>query len=791
MKPKILLSLALACGTLTTYSQDGRLSGKVYDARTEKPLAGATILLKGSGTTTTDRQGAFSIDCDGAQEITIRYDGYGDYKEQIHNCDEVLDIALNSGHTLSEIEITASSSNDKSILSQPASIAKLGLTELKRGNGLFLDDAINLNIPGVLMEKRTVSGGQQFNIRGYGNGMGPRGANNNFDGQGLKLYLNGIPVTDAEGITLLDDIDFGSIGNVEVIKGPAGSLYGLAAAGVVNLNTIQPEAGKVSLGQDILVGSYGLRRYSTRFQMGGKHASLLLTYGRQTSDGFMDQHSASRKDFINVAGSFRPNGKQDINVYFGYSNSYDQRAGELTIAQYENKDYSGNPAYIKNDAHSQIISFRAGVGHTYKFNNHIANTTSVFASGISNNSSSAAGWTDKTPVNYGIRSTLDMHYKLSSNFSLSGITGVEAQSQYAQIIGYNMVADSANLSGYNKLGSTKSNQLIFSSTTSLFTEWNLNMPYQFSLTGGIGWSTQYQRLDDRFYVAGSKKPSRYATQYNNMFSPHIALNKIFSKQVSAYISYSRGYRAPVSGNIYIPATGSINTGLVPEKADQFEIGTKGILLHSKLFYQVAWFRTKVSDKLSSFAVPLDSFTTAYSYTANSGGQENKGIEAAVSYNLFQSGNGILSTFRPFANICYSDFKYDNYQYETLNSKQSRVIADYNDKSVAGVPRITANVGIDFAMRWGIYGNISYTYRDGMPISSDGLNNTTSFNLLNTKIGVQQSLFNHLGIDVYVGADNLTGTQYYYMVFINQLPDAYLPAPSKTCLYGGVNLKYTF
>ncbi|MEZ4793989.1 MAG: TonB-dependent receptor plug domain-containing protein [Flavobacteriaceae bacterium] len=102
---------------------------------------------------------------------------------------------------------------------------------------------------GVLMTRRAVSSGQQFNIRGYGNGVGFRGATNNFDGQGYKVYFNNIPITDAEGVTLLDDIDFGSVGSVDVIKGPAGSLYGLAIAGVVNLKTIHPEAGETSISQ--------------------------------------------------------------------------------------------------------------------------------------------------------------------------------------------------------------------------------------------------------------------------------------------------------------------------------------------------------------------------------------------------------------------------------------------------------------------------------------------------------------------------------------------------------------
>jgi iron complex outermembrane receptor protein len=200
------------------------------------------------------------------------------------------------------------------------------------------------------MQRRTVSAGQQFNIRGYGNGVrGTNGTNSNFDTQGTKVYLNNIPVTDAEGITLMDDLDFSSIGNVEVVKGPSGSLYGLAIAGVVNLKTIQPELNKISLAQNTLFGSYGLKRLTTQAQIGGKNGAMLINYGSQKYDGFME-HTASSKDFVNIFGNSTLSEKQKINVYLGYSDSYDQRNGELTREQYEDFDYSGNPNYIKNNA---------------------------------------------------------------------------------------------------------------------------------------------------------------------------------------------------------------------------------------------------------------------------------------------------------------------------------------------------------------------------------------------------------------------------------------------------------
>src|SRR5262249_54558928 len=161
-------------------------------------------------------------------------------------------------------------------------------------------------------------------------------------------------------------------------------------------------------------------------------------YGHQFTQGYTI-HNNSTKDFVNIAGDFNPNEREAINAYFGYSKSYDQRSGELTIAQYGANDFSGNPEYIKRDAHSSITSFRAGVGHTYNFNSSISNTTTVFGTGVSNNASSAAGWTDKNPINYGLRSVLNTSFPLNKGFNLSGITGVELQQQRAQTIGYAMV----------------------------------------------------------------------------------------------------------------------------------------------------------------------------------------------------------------------------------------------------------------------------------------------------------------------------------------------------------------
>lgn len=770
------------------------LKGRVIDSN-GVPITDATIKIDNQAAATTDASGQFSVDCKTGGVVSVSHIGFETQSATIKDCAEELSFHLAASTVILEgVEITATSNQNKLVLNQPASISKLGEVEIRRSTGLFLDDAINANVPGVFMQRRTVSGGQQFNIRGYGaGGPGVRGTNSNFDGMGIKAYLNGIPVTDAEGITVLDDIDFGSVNNVEIVKGPSGTLYGLAVSGVVNMQTVKAQPNKTSLSQNTMFGSYGLRRSTSTLQIGGHNSSILVNYGNQKFDGFMP-HTNSTKNFVNMMGDFQLNEKQSLTTYVGYSSSYDQRNGELSKAQYDTLNYSGNPFYIKNDAHSNIISFRAGVGHTYKFSEKVSNFTTFFGSGMSNNSSSAGGWTDKAPFNFGLRSTFNFRFNLGDEITLSGITGVEAQRQYAQTLAYAMTTNNANPTGYNIIGNMRSNQTSINSTYSIFTQWTLALPHQYSITAGVGSSNMNIMLYDKLYlpannVPGNTVPTTYAVNYTNMLSPSVALSKLVNKNLSLYASYTQGFKAPVSSNIYTPLAGTVNTGLKPELGQQVEIGSKGNLFNGKLDYTFAYFSATFSNKMTTVAVPNSAGTaTLYTYTVNSGELDNNGVEAMVWYNAYQSDRGLLRSVRPFINYTYSDFKYKNFTYQN-NALTAPV--DYTGKAVAGVPKNVYNAGVDITSNQGIYFNVVYMHRDAMPITSDGTMMTNAYDLINSKIGFRKSLGKHFDADVYFGVNNIASKQYYQMVFINQQPDTYIPGPRWVNYFGGINLKYIF
>jgi iron complex outermembrane receptor protein len=704
--------------------------------------------------------------------------------------------------SLEKVEVTSSSNTNQELLEQSIPFSRINLLELNRGMGVTLDDAINTNITGVLMERRTFSGGQQFNIRGYGNGMGARGISGNHDSQGMKLYLNGIPITDAEGFTVMDDIDFASVEKVEVLKGPTGTLYGLAIAGVVNLQTIQPKKNEIFIGQNFMGGSYGLFRTTTTVAVGGEKYSISANYGHQQFAGFMP-HTRSKKDFCSIMGNFTLSKRQTLNTYIAYTQGRDDRNGELTIEQYKAKDYSGNPAYIKNDAHSGLKVFRAGVEHRFIFDKHISNSTSIFGQGqVLDQSSAGGGWTDKNALNFGFRSVFNLHFVLSKpkEIVLEGIAGIELQKMNGTAVGYNMGADSTNLNGYNIITTARSNQVLNNLTYSYFTQWSLKIPKGFVINAGVGVSNMSLQLTNRLWASsnnqpGNNVPKTYSANYSFLTSPSISIHKIFRNIASVYACYSMAYRAPVSSNIIINATGELNTGLKPERGQQIEIGTKGNFLKNRLFYSVSVFYAQFSNKFSLVAVPDTSKAfTLYSYITNAGTTHNLGVEFEIHYKIIDSQTQFVKLLRPFVNFTYSYYKYGNYEYQSIvkdsQKRDSVVTINYKGNQVAGVAPWVFNIGIDFDTKIGLYANINYSYRTAMSITSDGLNRTHPFGLLNMKMGYLKR-FKGFEMNLYVGAHNMTCTQYYTMIFLNQLPDSYIPGPDKINFYGGVGLRYYF
>ena len=102
-----------------------------------------------------------------------------------------------------------------------------------------------------------------------------------FGVRNVKIYWNGIPFTDANGNTYLNQLGFGNVGKIEIIKGPGGSMYGAGTGGVVLLTSRNAGYKENSISINTLAGSYGVMETNLAYRNGTDHANYSLQYSHQ------------------------------------------------------------------------------------------------------------------------------------------------------------------------------------------------------------------------------------------------------------------------------------------------------------------------------------------------------------------------------------------------------------------------------------------------------------------------------------------------------------------------------
>lgn len=777
-KPVIpLLTIALLLGAQATVH--AQVTGTVSDARTAAPLADVTITgADGTSAGRTGPDGRFSVACSAGSALDFSKRGYVVVARDIVTCPTRLQVVLVPiAQGLAPVSVVGAT--DEAIVERPQAVTVLSQRELHRGTGLFLQDAINLT-PGIQMQRRSMSGGQTITIRGYRND-GDRG---NFAGTGYKAYYNGIPITDAEGITILDDIDFATLDRVDVIRGPASSLYGGGIGGVVNFHTAKPTQLGTTIVQETTTGNDGLLRSDTRLERVSDNATTMLDYGHQGYDSYRI-HSASKKDYGTFLGEFRPSDDRTISTFLSYAHSRDLRAGELDSAQFAQELNTGETRYIDNDARSEVESFRAGVSQSYRLTEHVRNVMTAHYSGNVLEDVYAAGLNSKSNQNFGAR--VEFHTDVAlSGLPLSGVSGAEFQKSNVFAQGYGLTS--------SVLGAMRSDLETHTMQYSLFTQWDVPLPAQFELRAGASANFIEYAIVDR--LASSANPTHLdgsgRKTFDPVITPLVALRRMIAPNVAAYASMSQGYSPPTAGDAVIPYTGEPNDGLAPERATQYEIGAKGSVLGNRLSFEVALFDLRVSDKLSSRAVyDTDGTTRLYSYSVNAGDQDDRGLELAASYVMIDQPTALVSLLRPFVSYTYSDFTYRDFQSDENNDANT---VDYSGNDVVGVAPHVFNAGVDVALRSGAYMNATLHHADGMAISYDNAHRAPGFSLVNAKVGFVHALGRHIVADFFVGGSNLTGSHYYTQVFLNHKfdtpnPHMYLPGPYTAKYYGGAKLSY--
>lgn len=191
---------------------------------------------------------------------------------------------------LPRIEITVLRSTT-STETAPLAVAALEGERMREGrSGVFIEEALQ-GLPGVQVQNRfNPAVGERIAIRGFG-------ARAQFGMRGIRVVVDGVPSSMPDGQANLEHLDLGSIGRVEVIRGPASALFGNASGGVLSFQSRPPAPGAFEGEVEQSLGSHGLTRTQATASGTLDGTGYLLTASRGGWEGFRSNPEAEGQTY--------------------------------------------------------------------------------------------------------------------------------------------------------------------------------------------------------------------------------------------------------------------------------------------------------------------------------------------------------------------------------------------------------------------------------------------------------------------------------------------------------------
>lgn len=470
----------------------------------------------------------------------------------------------------------------------------------------------------------------------------------------VLILIDGIPVTDASGISFEYDLRLlpaEQVESIEIMKGASSTLYGTGAAtGLINIRL--KKAGKKAIQGS---GYWNLGTYNT--------ASTSKTNPQDYNQGFSVNGNINKVNYFASLNSTETTGMSQIaepNENIKYEADRFSRINYLGKIGYKptnklNLDFFGNYDKINND-------YDGG------FDNTGANDV------IQNHSKSEQfrfGFLPKYKYNRG-------EFVLNSSFNKM-VRSYDELDSYSGTVGLSQYESrSVNVDAYNKYEIAKSLFLVAGAQYQ-FHDMNSATPY-----GGVAKENAKFNMIDPYVTgvytsdfglnvnAGARWNihSEYGNQVVYNVNPSYDF-KAFPLKVLA--SYSTAFVTPSLYQLYSPYG---NTALTPEKNTTAEAGFETNLLDKKIKFSAVGFYREQTDFIG--------FSPTYQYVNIEGTNKAKGVETEIILALSQKLKWI-----------------SNYTFTQVDKALDRLI-----------PKHKVNSSLDYQVFSRTTFNVNYQYVDG-------------------------------------------------------------------------------
>jgi len=661
-------------------------------------------------------------------------------------------VASDSGRAPQQLQpVVVEATRTRQNLSRvPQAVTEVGRDEIQRGRReAGLDEALE-GIPGVIAENTdnfAFQSGLRLAIRG--------------DLPGVQLLQDGVPLTMADGTTQYDNIDIGSAGSIEVIRGPSSVLYGNSGGGVVSITTQFPPRVPLLMRPSIQFGSNGYNRQQLGIEGTLGAFGYVVNGSRIATDGFR-QYGRANIRRLNVVTRSQLTGRTTLAAVFNlYDMPFSENPSTLTREQARN-----DPEMVRQGAFDQ------GWGKSGTQGQGGLDLDHSFAPGRVLSTTAWGEWRgtwnpipgriiDLQRRAGGVRSSY-RHAAVVGSLPLELTAGVDLT--YQRDVRHEFANDGvASPGGLAREGDLQLNQIERVFSLAPFAQGTLELTRDVALSAGVRYDSYDFDATDHLLADGDQSGKRDFSAV----SPMVGLNYSPRPELGLYANFASAYQTPTMQQLSNrpDGAGGFNQSLGPEYLRSFELGVRGFLAGPRFDYSITGYTSRVEDALVAYQGVGEQV-----FYRNAGKSSRRGIELSLGWQASSELKARLS-------YTFQDYVYDRY----VSGEQ-----DVSGKREPGIPPHTVFGQLTHSAPWGLTSTITARWVDSYPVNDANTVSNWAFTLVGFRVSLDRDI-GRIAARPFMGLDNIFDERYNASVTVNALGDRYFAPSAGRSFYVGFQL----
>ena len=654
-------------------------------------------------------------------------------------------------------ETVTATRTEQELSAVPMAVAVVGRETIEVGQRrASLDESLR-GIPGLLVQNR-----RSYSVSG-GVGLAIRRPQSRFGIRGLALLQDGIPITTADGTTEPGNVDIGSMGRIDVIRGPSSVLYGNAAGGVINVTTEFNPERRVTFEPDIQFGSYGYNRQQMKVTGREGGTDYFVNVSRFETDGFRGQSQAEIRQANIVVRNQISSATEIRGVFNFYDSPFAGAPSFLNEEDARNNPRMGRDRAVAQNWNEVTTQGQGGVTIEHRFSGGAILRATGWGVGRDLEATGVGQIIDLGRKGGGFR-TEALGETRVGEFPLTWTTGFDLSAQNDDRNEFRLVPNPVS-GGNSSRGSLLVDQQEDVLSLGPFVQAALEVHPRWQLNGGVRFDYFDFTADDRKLDDGDQSGSRTMSAA----SPSVGVTFLAANGLNLYSSLSTAYETPTAQELSNQPSGEggFNQALEPEDLTSWEIGVRGLAEPARLRYEVAFYTAKVTNGLVPFERP-----DGVVFFTNAGETSRNGVEMLVEW---VPGSNFSARF----SYTYQDFTFDEF---ILDGD------DFAGNVEPGAPPHQVFAGVTHRAPFGLTSIAQFRWVDEYTVN----NANTAFNWAYTVVDLRFALDRRWGdadFRPFIGLDNLFDERYNAWTITNGFGGRYYdPSPGRE-VYGGVTIGF--